>query len=141
MEVRLLFGVAQNLRVTVAQILTCRDKKPGSAAGRVADDVLRPGRDHRTIPSAPRSTQAPSAAQYGEYRTATRYRPGPPTKSRTAVSPSDVTRAVSSTSGRGSRVTLTAVVELPRLVAGLAKGHIEKGLSKQLELLEQEASS
>jgi carbon monoxide dehydrogenase subunit G len=43
--------------------------------------------------------------------------------------------------GSGSRVTLTAVVELPRLVAGLAKGHIEKGLSKQLELLEQEASS
>jgi carbon monoxide dehydrogenase subunit G len=43
--------------------------------------------------------------------------------------------------GSGSRVTLTAVVELPRLVAGLAKGHIEKGLSQQLELLEQEASS
>jgi carbon monoxide dehydrogenase subunit G len=43
--------------------------------------------------------------------------------------------------GGGSRVTLTAVVELPRLLAGLAKGHIEKGLSRQLELLEQEASS
>jgi carbon monoxide dehydrogenase subunit G len=43
--------------------------------------------------------------------------------------------------GSGSRVTLTAVVALPRLVAGLAKGHIEKGLSQQLELLEQEATS
>jgi len=43
--------------------------------------------------------------------------------------------------GSGSRVTLTAVVALPRLVAGLAKGHIEQGLSRQLELLEQEASS
>jgi len=43
--------------------------------------------------------------------------------------------------GTGSRVTLTAVVALPRLVAGLAKGHIEQGLSRQLELLEQEASS
>jgi carbon monoxide dehydrogenase subunit G len=43
--------------------------------------------------------------------------------------------------GSGSRVTLTAVVALPRLLAGLAKGHIEQGLSRQLELLEQEASS
>ena len=43
--------------------------------------------------------------------------------------------------GTGSRVTLTAVVALPRLVAGLEKGHIEQGLSRQLELLEQEASS
>jgi len=43
--------------------------------------------------------------------------------------------------GSGSRVTLTAVVALPRLVAGLARGHIEQGLSRQLELLEQEASS
>jgi hypothetical protein len=33
------------------------------------------------------------------------------------------------------------VVALPRLLAGLAKGHIEQGLSRQLELLEQEASS
>ena len=30
---------------------------------------------------------------------------------------------------------------LPQLLAGLAKGHIEQGLSRQLELLEQEASS
>ena len=43
--------------------------------------------------------------------------------------------------GSGSRVTLTAVVALPRLLAGLAKGHIEQGLSRQLELLEREASS
>ena len=43
--------------------------------------------------------------------------------------------------GGGSRVTVTAVVALPRLLAGLAKGHIEQGLSRQLELLEQEASS
>jgi carbon monoxide dehydrogenase subunit G len=43
--------------------------------------------------------------------------------------------------GSGSRVTLTAVVALPRLVAGLARGHIEQGLSRQLELLEHEASS
>ena len=43
--------------------------------------------------------------------------------------------------GSGSRVTLTAVVAMPRLVAGLARGHIEQGLSRQLELLEQEASS
>ncbi|HEX5197436.1 MAG TPA: SRPBCC family protein [Gaiellales bacterium] len=43
--------------------------------------------------------------------------------------------------GGGSRVTLTAVVALPRLVAGLARGHIEQGLTRQLELLEQEASS
>ena len=43
--------------------------------------------------------------------------------------------------GSGTRVTLTAVVALPRLLAGLAKGHIEQGLSRQLELLEQEASS
>jgi carbon monoxide dehydrogenase subunit G len=43
--------------------------------------------------------------------------------------------------GNGSRVTVTAVVALPRLLAGLAKGHIEQGLSRQLELLEREASS
>jgi hypothetical protein len=43
--------------------------------------------------------------------------------------------------GGGSRVTLTAVVALPRLLAVLAKGPIEHGLSRQLELLEQEASS
>ena len=43
--------------------------------------------------------------------------------------------------GSGSRVTLTAVVELPRLLAVVAKGPIEHGLKRQLELLEQEASS
>lgn len=43
--------------------------------------------------------------------------------------------------GTGSRVTVTAVVALPRLLAGLAKGPIEQGLSRQLELLEQEATS
>jgi carbon monoxide dehydrogenase subunit G len=43
--------------------------------------------------------------------------------------------------GSGSRVTVTADVALPRLLAGLAKGPIEQGLSKQLELLEQEASA
>jgi hypothetical protein len=43
--------------------------------------------------------------------------------------------------GSGSCVTLTAVVELPRLLAVVAKGPIEHGLKRQLELLEQEASS
>jgi carbon monoxide dehydrogenase subunit G len=43
--------------------------------------------------------------------------------------------------GNGSRVTVTAVVALPRLLAGLARGPIEHGLRLQLELLEQEASS
>jgi carbon monoxide dehydrogenase subunit G len=41
----------------------------------------------------------------------------------------------------GSRVTLTAEVELPRLVAAVAKGPIEQGLNKQLEQLEREATA
>jgi carbon monoxide dehydrogenase subunit G len=41
----------------------------------------------------------------------------------------------------GSKVTLTADVELPRLVAAVAKGPIEQGLNTQLEQLEREATA
>jgi carbon monoxide dehydrogenase subunit G len=43
--------------------------------------------------------------------------------------------------GAGSRVTLTAEIALPRLVAGLARGHVEQGLKQQLAGLEREASA
>jgi carbon monoxide dehydrogenase subunit G len=41
----------------------------------------------------------------------------------------------------GSMVTLTAEVELPRLVAAVARGPIEQGLNRQLEQLEREATA
>lgn len=43
--------------------------------------------------------------------------------------------------GDGSRVTVTAEIALPRLVAGLARGHVEQGLKQQLAGLEREASA
>jgi carbon monoxide dehydrogenase subunit G len=39
--------------------------------------------------------------------------------------------------GEGSHVTLTAEVELPRLFAGLIRGHIESGLRDQLANLDR----
>lgn len=39
--------------------------------------------------------------------------------------------------GSGSHVTLTAEVELPRLLAGLARGQIENGLRDQLANLDR----
>jgi len=41
--------------------------------------------------------------------------------------------------GSGSRVTLTAEIELPRLVAAVAKGPVEHGLRQQLDGLAREA--
>jgi carbon monoxide dehydrogenase subunit G len=41
----------------------------------------------------------------------------------------------------GSRVTLTADVELPRLLSAVAKGPVEQGLRQQLEGLEREATA
>ena len=43
--------------------------------------------------------------------------------------------------GEGSRVTLTAEIALPRLVAGLARGHVEHGLKQQLAGLERETAA
>lgn len=42
--------------------------------------------------------------------------------------------------GAGSRVTLTAEIALPRLVAAVAKGPVEQGLQQQLAGLEREAA-
>jgi hypothetical protein len=41
--------------------------------------------------------------------------------------------------GAGSHVTLTAEVELPMLLSGLAKGPVAQGLDQQLANLEREA--
>ena len=43
--------------------------------------------------------------------------------------------------GSGSRVTLTADIELPRLLSTVAKGPVEQGLRQQLEGLEREATT
>jgi carbon monoxide dehydrogenase subunit G len=43
--------------------------------------------------------------------------------------------------GTGSRVTLTAEIGLPRLVAAVARGPIEQGLQQQLAGLEREAGA
>jgi carbon monoxide dehydrogenase subunit G len=43
--------------------------------------------------------------------------------------------------GEGSHVTLTAEIELPRLVAGLARGHLAQGLEQQLANLERESAA
>jgi carbon monoxide dehydrogenase subunit G len=43
--------------------------------------------------------------------------------------------------GEGSHVTLTAEVELPMLLAGLAKGPVAQGLEQQLANLEREATA
>ncbi len=43
--------------------------------------------------------------------------------------------------GDGSHVTLTAEIELPRLVAGLARGHLADGLEQQLGSLERESGA
>jgi carbon monoxide dehydrogenase subunit G len=43
--------------------------------------------------------------------------------------------------GAGSRVTLTADIELPRLLTAVAKGPVEQGLSQQLAGLEREATA
>jgi carbon monoxide dehydrogenase subunit G len=43
--------------------------------------------------------------------------------------------------GDGSRVTVTAEIALPRLLAGLARGHVEQGLKQQLAGLEREAAA
>jgi carbon monoxide dehydrogenase subunit G len=42
--------------------------------------------------------------------------------------------------GTGSHVTLTAEIELPMLLAGIAKGPVTQGLEQQLANLEREAS-
>jgi carbon monoxide dehydrogenase subunit G len=42
--------------------------------------------------------------------------------------------------GTGSRVTLTAEIDLPRLVAAVAKGPVEQGLRQQLDGLAREAA-
>ena len=41
----------------------------------------------------------------------------------------------------GSRVTLTAEIDLPRLVAAVAKGPVEQGLRQQLDGLAREAAA
>jgi len=41
--------------------------------------------------------------------------------------------------GSGSRVTLSAEIELPRLLSTVAKGPVEQGLRQQLEGLQREA--
>ena len=43
--------------------------------------------------------------------------------------------------GSGSRVTLTAEIDLPRLVAAVAKGPVEQGLRQQLDGLAREAAA
>jgi carbon monoxide dehydrogenase subunit G len=43
--------------------------------------------------------------------------------------------------GDGSRVTLSVDIELPRLLAAVAKGPVEQGLSQQLAGLEREATA
>ncbi len=43
--------------------------------------------------------------------------------------------------GTGSHVTLTAEIELPMLLAGIAKGPVTQGLEQQLANLEREASA
>lgn len=43
--------------------------------------------------------------------------------------------------GSGSHVTLTADIELPRLLSAVAKGPVEQGLRQQLEGLEREATA
>ncbi len=39
--------------------------------------------------------------------------------------------------GDGSAVTLTSEIEVPRLIGGMVKGHVEKGLREQLENLDR----
>ena len=39
--------------------------------------------------------------------------------------------------GDGSAVTLTSEIEVPRLIGGMVKGHVEKGLRQQLENLDR----
>ena len=39
--------------------------------------------------------------------------------------------------GDGSMVTLTSEIEVPRLIGGMVKGHVEKGLREQLENLDR----
>ena len=39
--------------------------------------------------------------------------------------------------GEGSTVTLTSEIELPRLIAAVAKGHVERGLKEQLANLDR----
>ncbi len=43
--------------------------------------------------------------------------------------------------GDGSRVTLTADIELPRLLNAVAKGPVQQGLAEQLAGLEREATA
>jgi len=43
--------------------------------------------------------------------------------------------------GSGSRVTLNADIELPRLLSAVAKGPVEQGLAQQLQGLEREATA
>ncbi|MDX6494557.1 MAG: Polyketide cyclase / dehydrase and lipid transport [Gaiellales bacterium] len=43
--------------------------------------------------------------------------------------------------GDGSHVTLTAEIELPMLLAGIAKGPVTQGLEQQLANLEREATA
>ena len=43
--------------------------------------------------------------------------------------------------GSGSHVTLTAEIELPMLLAGIAKGPVTRGLELQLANLEREATA
>jgi carbon monoxide dehydrogenase subunit G len=43
--------------------------------------------------------------------------------------------------GSGSHVTLTAEIELPMLLAGLAKGPVSQGLEQQLANLERQAAA
>jgi carbon monoxide dehydrogenase subunit G len=39
--------------------------------------------------------------------------------------------------GAGSTVTLTSEIEVPRLIGGMVKGHVERGLREQLENLDR----
>jgi carbon monoxide dehydrogenase subunit G len=39
--------------------------------------------------------------------------------------------------GEGSTVTLTSEIEVPRLIGGMVKGHVERGLREQLENLDR----
>jgi carbon monoxide dehydrogenase subunit G len=43
--------------------------------------------------------------------------------------------------GSGSRVTVNADIELPRLLSAVAKGPVEQGLAQQLQGLEREATA
>ncbi len=43
--------------------------------------------------------------------------------------------------GGGSHVTVTAQIDLPRLLAGIARGHVKHGLEQQLANLEREAAA